>query len=78
MFNLEITTVEGILDRVVTGLEQHQERRRKEEPETAKKIDEFIESFNNLKALKSPFKLVIIAHILNFLCMIVYCTYFRF
>lgn len=59
MIFVEITTVEGIIDRAVRGLEQDQEVRRKEHPETAEKIDEFIAKLNDLKNLKTPFKLVL-------------------
>lgn len=54
----EITTVEGIIDRVIRGLEQDQEVRRKDHPETAEKIDAFISKLSDLKNLKAPFKLV--------------------
>lgn len=55
---VEITTVEGIIDRAVRGLEQDQVVRRKEHPEIAAKIDDFVAKLNDLKALKAPFKLV--------------------
>ncbi|XP_014219188.1 zinc finger protein ZPR1 [Copidosoma floridanum] len=45
----EVTTVEGIIDRSIAGLEQDQDRRRVEASETAEQIDQFI---NKLKALK--------------------------
>lgn len=50
--------MEGVIDRAIAGLEQDQEVRRKEHPDTAKKIDEFIEKLSDLKNLKAPFKLV--------------------
>lgn len=58
----EITTVEGIISRAVTGLEQDQETRRIEHPDVAAQIDAFIEKLNGLKALSQPFTLV---HTLN-------------
>uniref|UniRef100_A0A158QKP5 Zpr1 domain-containing protein n=1 Tax=Haemonchus placei TaxID=6290 RepID=A0A158QKP5_HAEPC len=38
----EITTVEGVLERVGTGLSQEQDRRRELDPESAAKIDNFL------------------------------------
>lgn len=58
---VEITTVEGIISRAVTGLEQDQEKRRSEHPEVAAQIDSFIEKLNGLKELSRPFTLVYIA-----------------
>lgn len=55
----EITTVEGIIDRTVRGLSQDQDKRRTEHPEAAASIDAYIERLNNLKALKTPFSLVL-------------------
>lgn len=55
----EITTVEGIIDRVVTGLSQDQEKRRTEHPEAAEKIDTFIAKLEELKELKTPFTLIL-------------------
>lgn len=54
----EVTTVEGIIDRVVTGLEQDQSARREQHPEVAEQIDTFIKSLENLKDLENPFTLV--------------------
>lgn len=54
----EITTVEGIINRAVAGLEQDQEKRRAEHPEIAVQIDSFIEKLNGLKEISQPFTLV--------------------
>lgn len=55
---LEVTTVEGIIDRSIRGLEQDQVQRRRAHPDTAKQIDEFISKLQSLKQLSSPFNLV--------------------
>uniref|UniRef100_A0A8D8RUR1 Zinc finger protein ZPR1 n=1 Tax=Cacopsylla melanoneura TaxID=428564 RepID=A0A8D8RUR1_9HEMI len=54
----EVTTVEGVLDRIVRGLSQDQETRRKEHAEAAAQIDAFIDKVTNLKQLESPFTMV--------------------
>ncbi|KAK3912499.1 Zinc finger protein ZPR1 [Frankliniella fusca] len=54
----EVTTIEGILDRSVQGLEQDQDTRRKEHPEAAQQIDEFLGKLKKLKELESPFSMV--------------------
>ncbi|XP_045469792.1 zinc finger protein ZPR1 [Harmonia axyridis] len=55
----EITTVEGIIDRVIKGLNQDQIVRRISHPEEAEKIDNFIERLKALKDLKDPFNLIV-------------------
>ncbi|EFO18780.1 Zpr1-PA [Loa loa] len=55
----EITTVEGILRRVITGLSQDQNRRRQCDPESAGKIDEFIKRAQRLVDLQEKFTLKI-------------------
>lgn len=54
-----LSTIEGLLDRAVTGLEQDQPIRRASDPEVAAKIDEFIRKLTNLKAVETEFTLVI-------------------
>ncbi|XP_034941331.1 zinc finger protein ZPR1 [Chelonus insularis] len=54
----EITTVEGIIDRSISGLEQDQPRRREENPDTAAGIDLFIAKLRGLKLLDSPFTII--------------------
>ncbi|XP_029357889.1 zinc finger protein ZPR1 isoform X1 [Echeneis naucrates] len=54
-----LSTVEGLLDRAVAGLEQDQAVRRAADPEVAEKIDEFIQKLRKLKDLDSEFTLVI-------------------
>uniref|UniRef100_A0A8D8R8Z7 Zinc finger protein ZPR1 n=2 Tax=Cacopsylla melanoneura TaxID=428564 RepID=A0A8D8R8Z7_9HEMI len=55
----EVTTVEGVLDRIVRGLSQDQETRRKEHAEAAAQIDAFIDKVTNLKQLESPFTMIL-------------------
>lgn len=55
----EITTVEGIIDRTVRGLNQDQDKRRIEHPEAAATIEAYIERLNTLKELKTPFSLIV-------------------
>lgn len=44
----EITTVEGVVERAIRGLEQDQEKRRLDYPDDAKSIDEIIVKLRNL------------------------------
>lgn len=53
---LEITTIEGIIDRSIAGLEQDQVLRRIQHPEVAQQIDDFIQKLKDLKG--QPFTLV--------------------
>lgn len=55
----EITTVEGIIERAVAGLDQDQILRRIQHPEAAAQIDEFIEKLRKLKELETPFNLTL-------------------
>ncbi|KAI8502252.1 nucleolar zinc-finger protein [Branchiostoma belcheri] len=50
-----LTTVEGVIDRAVRGLEQEQPVRRAMDPAVAEKIDAFIEKLRELTDLKTPF-----------------------
>uniref|UniRef100_A0A3Q3WYH3 Zinc finger protein ZPR1 n=1 Tax=Mola mola TaxID=94237 RepID=A0A3Q3WYH3_MOLML len=54
-----LSTIEGILDRAVAGLEQDQPLRRAMEPEVADKIHEFVQKLRKLKEVESEFTLVI-------------------
>lgn len=54
-----LSTIEGLLDRAVAGLEQDQPIRRAVDPHVAEKIDEFIQRLNKLKAVESEFTVVI-------------------
>ncbi|NXJ79269.1 ZPR1 protein, partial [Trogon melanurus] len=54
-----LTTVEGIIDRAVAGLEQDQPVRRATDEEVARKIDEFIGKLKQLKEVHSPFTFVL-------------------
>ncbi|XP_018320212.1 zinc finger protein ZPR1 [Agrilus planipennis] len=55
----EVTTVEGIINRCVTGLQQDQPLRRVQHPEVASQIDEVILKLEHLKELEKPFTLII-------------------
>ncbi|XP_042262193.1 zinc finger protein ZPR1 [Thunnus maccoyii] len=54
-----LSTIEGLLDRAVAGLEQDQAVRRATHPEVAEKIDEFIQKLRKLKEVENEFTLVI-------------------
>lgn len=54
-----LSTVEGLLDRAVSGLEQEQPARREADPEVAARIDEFIRKLRNLKDVEEEFTFVI-------------------
>eukprot|EP00080_Pristionchus_pacificus_P017184 PDM77204.1 hypothetical protein PRIPAC_43116 [Pristionchus pacificus] len=53
----EITTVEGVLERVTSALQSEQERRRLLDPESATKIDEFCAKLNRLRELDESWTL---------------------
>lgn len=55
----EVTTVESILVRAVTALNQDQELRKVENPDTADKIQGVIMKLEELKTLTQPFVMVI-------------------
>lgn len=54
-----LSTVEGLLDRAVAGLEQDQPARRAADPQVADKIEEFIQKLKKLKEVENEFTLVI-------------------
>ncbi|NXV84783.1 ZPR1 protein, partial [Calonectris borealis] len=54
-----LTTIEGIIDRAVAGLEQDQPVRRATDEEVASKIDEFIRKLKQLKEVHSSFTFII-------------------
>lgn len=53
-----MTTVEGIINRSITGLEQDQVLRRIQHPELAAKIDETVEKLRKLKEVETAFTIV--------------------
>uniref|UniRef100_S4PYI1 Zinc finger protein ZPR1 n=1 Tax=Pararge aegeria TaxID=116150 RepID=S4PYI1_9NEOP len=55
----EVTTVEGVISRAVAGLTQDQVARRAEHPEAAEKIDAFVENLQGLRALDTPWTLLL-------------------
>ncbi|XP_059612173.1 zinc finger protein ZPR1 [Phlebotomus argentipes] len=55
----EITTIEGILERSIKGLEQEQTIRRAAYPDVAVQIDEFCDSLRKLKDGKEPFTFIL-------------------
>ncbi|XP_023595735.1 zinc finger protein ZPR1 isoform X5 [Trichechus manatus latirostris] len=54
-----LTTVEGLINRAISGLEQDQPMRRASEETIAERIDEFIVKLQELKQVASPFTLII-------------------
>ncbi|XP_061582940.1 zinc finger protein ZPR1 [Cololabis saira] len=54
-----LSTVEGLLDRAVAGLQQDQPGRRAADPEVADKIDAFIHKLQKLKDVEHAFTVVI-------------------
>lgn len=54
-----LSTIEGLLDRAVAGLEQDQPARRAADPQVAEKINEFIQKLKKLKEVEEEFTLVI-------------------
>lgn len=55
----EITTIEGLLDRITCGIEQYQPVRRIQDPETAAKLDDFLQKVAELKSIKKEFTLIL-------------------
>lgn len=55
---IEITTIEGVIERTITGLKQDQDLRAKEYPKIATQIEEFIGKLSKLKNLETPFTMV--------------------
>ncbi|CAD1477947.1 unnamed protein product [Heterotrigona itama] len=54
----EITTIEGIIERTINGLEQDQSERREKYPDAATQIDQFLERLRKLKSLKESFTMI--------------------
>lgn len=54
-----LSTVEGILDRTIVGLQQEQPLRRAENAQVAEKIDQFITKLQSLKDGETPFTFII-------------------
>ncbi|XP_017755920.1 PREDICTED: zinc finger protein ZPR1 [Eufriesea mexicana] len=54
----EITTIEGIIERTIDGLEQDQPERREKHPNAASQIDQFLEKLRKLKSLDEPFTMI--------------------
>ncbi|XP_036180152.1 zinc finger protein ZPR1 isoform X2 [Myotis myotis] len=54
-----LTTVEGLISRAISGLEQDQPTRRANEEAIAERLDEFIVKLKELKQVASPFTLII-------------------
>ncbi|EDV92458.1 zinc finger protein ZPR1 [Drosophila grimshawi] len=55
----EVTTVEGIIERTITGLSQDQEKRRIDHPTEAASIDDYIDRLRQLTKLTKPFRLLL-------------------
>ncbi|XP_005987287.2 zinc finger protein ZPR1 [Latimeria chalumnae] len=54
-----LSTIEGLIDRAVSGLEQDQPVRKATDPDVAAQIDEFIAKLGKLKEVETPFTLII-------------------
>lgn len=54
----EVTTIEGIVDRSIAGLEQDQPVRRIEHPEVASQIDAFVDKLRSLKTVETPYTVI--------------------
>ncbi|XP_073458494.1 zinc finger protein ZPR1 [Aquarana catesbeiana] len=54
-----LTTIEGLLERTIAGLQQEQPLRRAENAEIADKIEEFIAKLESLKAGETPFTFIL-------------------
>ncbi len=54
----EITTIEGILSKCIAGLEQDQPARKTLDPDSAEKIDAFIQVLKDTKTCEKPFTIV--------------------
>ncbi|XP_054853282.1 zinc finger protein ZPR1 [Eublepharis macularius] len=54
-----LTTIEGIIDRAIAGLEQDQPVRRETDPGAAGKIDEFISKLKRLKEVNEAFTFIL-------------------
>lgn len=50
--------MEGVLDRSITALKQDQENRRKDHPELAVQLEQFVAKIEALKNLDPPFTMV--------------------
>ena len=59
---LAISTVEGMLQRTISGLTQDQPVRRHMDPEGAKQIDEYVEKIENLLTVKEAFHIVSLSY----------------
>ena len=54
-----LTTIEGIINNVISNLEADVDLRKEQDPELAEKLREFIKKVNNLKNLQEPFEIVL-------------------
>lgn len=54
----EVTTLEGIIDRSIQGLQQDQPLRRIDHPEDAIQIDEFVKSLEKLKSVETAYTVI--------------------
>ena len=58
--NVQVTTLEGLLQRTITGLSQDQPIRRALHPDDAEKIDQYIERVEQLLSVSKPFELTVV------------------
>ncbi|XP_043479955.1 zinc finger protein ZPR1 [Leptopilina heterotoma] len=54
----EVTTVEGIIERSIAGLEQDQAKRKTENADIATQIEKFVEKLEILKECQEPYKII--------------------
>lgn len=54
----EITSIEGIIERCISGLKQDQVRRKVESATIAQQIDEFLKKLEKLKSIEKPFIII--------------------
>uniref|UniRef100_A0A2C9JPF3 Zinc finger protein ZPR1 n=1 Tax=Biomphalaria glabrata TaxID=6526 RepID=A0A2C9JPF3_BIOGL len=54
-----ITTIEGVINNAIEGLEQQQEQRKMEHPDVALRIEEFVKKLQELKLVQEPFQFIL-------------------
>ena len=63
-----VTTIEGLLTRTIDGLMQDQPVRRHLAPDDVQKIDEYVDSIQNLIQVKTPFQVVSLMSLIFSIC----------
>ena len=62
LYFTEVTTVEGVISRIIVGLQQDQQKRKVEHPDVAQQIDQFVNKLTKLKDMEQTFTLVILIY----------------